>query len=85
MDIQLQSLYSKSFVLITQNLITLSIIALEVAEQWEQFFTAAGILSAESKTYVVAFVTNSVTETVLPLLSKDYLNDLGVTIIRDIF
>ena len=57
---------------------------LQVAEQWEQFFTAAGISSAESKTYASTFVTNRIMETMLPTLSKDYLIDLGVTIIGDI-
>ena len=57
---------------------------LQVAEQWEQFFTAAGISSAESKMYAATFVTNRIMETMLPTLSKDYLIDLGVTIIGDI-
>ena len=78
------SLYSKIFVLITQNLISHFTMALQVAEQWEQFFTAAGIPSAESETYAARFVTNCITKTMLPVLSKDYLIDLGVTIIGDI-
>ena len=31
---------------------------LQVAEQWDQFFTAAGIPSAEFKTYAATFVTS---------------------------
>ena len=58
--------------------------ALQVAEQWEQFFTAACIPSTKSKMYTATFVTNHITETMLPILSKDYLTDLGVTIIGDI-
>ena len=37
--------YSKTFVLITQNLISYFTMVLQVAEQGEQFFTAAGIPS----------------------------------------
>ena len=58
--------------------------ALWVAEQWEQFFIVAGISSEESKTYAGMFDTNYSTETTIPVLSKDYLINLGVTIIGDI-
>ena len=37
--------------------------ALQIAEQWEQLFTAAGIPSAESKMYAATFATNHITET----------------------
>ena len=49
-----------------------------------KFFTAAGILSAEPKTYAAIFATNHITKTTLPVLSKDYLINLGVTIIGHI-
>ena len=49
-----------------------------------KFFTAAGISSAESKTYAATFATNHITKTTLPVLSKDYLINLGVTIIGHI-
>ena len=55
-----------------------------VAEQWEQFFTSAGIPSAESKTNAAFFVTNHITEAMLPVLLKDYLISFGVTIIGNI-
>ena len=48
--------------------------ALRVAEQWKQFFTAAGIPSAESKTYAATFATNRINKTTLPVLLKDYLS-----------
>ena len=57
-DIQPLSLHSKIFVLITQNLI--SHFTMRVAEQWEQFFTAADIPSAESKMYAATFATNRI-------------------------
>ena len=50
----------------------------------ETILYSSSILSAESKRYTVTFVTNCITETTLPVLLKDYLIDLGVTIIRDI-
>ena len=59
-DIQPLSLHSKIFVLITQNLISHFTMVLRVAEQWEQFFTAADIPSAESKMYAATFVTNRI-------------------------
>ena len=83
-DIRPLSLCSKILVLITQNLTTHFSMALRGVEQWEKFFTAAGIPSAESNTYAATFVTNRIMETTLPILSKDYLIDLGVTIIGDI-
>ena len=55
-----------------------------VVEQWEQFFTPAGIPYAESKTYTTTFVTNRITEATLSVLSKDYLTNLFVTVIGDI-
>ena len=58
--------------------------ALRVAEQWEQFLTAAGIPSEESKRYAAMLVTNHINKTTIPVLSKDYLTDLGVTITEDI-
>ena len=71
--------------MITQDLISHFIMALRVAEQWEQFLTAAaGIPSEESKRYAAMFVTNHINKTTVPVLSKDYLTDLGVTIIGDI-
>lgn len=50
----------------------------------ETVLYSSSILSAESKRYTVTFVTNCITETTLPVLLKDYLIDLGVTIIGDI-
>ena len=55
-----------------------------IVEQWEQFFTAGGIPSAESIMYTTTFVTNRITETALSILSKDYLTDFVVTVIGDI-
>ena len=70
-DIRPLSLCSKILVLITQNLTTHFSMALRGVEQWEKFFTAAGIPSAESNTYAATFVTNRIMETTLPILSKD--------------
>ena len=55
---------------------------LRVAEQWEQFLTAAGIPSEETKRYAAMFVTNHINKTTIPVLSKDYLIDLGVKLLE---
>ena len=81
-DIRPLSLYSKTFVLITQDLISHFIMVLRVAEQWEQFLTAAGIPSEETKRYAAMFVTNHINKTTIPVLSKDYLIDLGVKLLE---
>ena len=44
--------------------------ALRVAEQWEQFLTAAGIPSEESKRYAAMLVTNHINKTTIPVLSN---------------
>ena len=58
--------------------------ALRSKESWTNFIIAAGIPPEESATYATAFVDNRLTESSLPELSKEYLKDLGITIIGDI-
>ena len=58
--------------------------ALQTKEDWTKFVIAAGIPPEESATYVSGFANNRVTESSLPDLRKEYLKDLGITIIGNI-
>ena len=57
---------------------------LRTEKDWENFFQKAGIPEDTSKTYAKSFKNNSVTEPLLPELTKELLNDLGITIMGDI-
>ena len=58
--------------------------ALRTKEEWTNFLIAAGIPQEDAAAYANAFVQNRLTELSLPDLSKEYLWDLGITIIGDI-
>ena len=53
-------------------------------KDWENFFQKTGIPEDTSKTYAKSFKNNHVTEIFLPELTKEFLNDLGITMIGDI-
>ena len=53
-------------------------------KDWEKFFQKAGIPEDTSKTYAKSFKNNHVTEILLPDLTKELSNDLGITVIGDI-
>ena len=58
--------------------------ALQVKEDWIQFFIAAGILDAAANCYATTFVENCITESLLPQLDPQFLTQLGITTIGDI-
>ena len=58
--------------------------ALLTKEELTNFLIAAGIPQEDAAAYANAFVQNRLTELSLPDLSKEYLWDLGITIIGDI-
>ena len=51
---------------------------------WIQFFQDAGIPASESANYAVTFCDHRIQEDMLPDLTKEYLNDMGVTMMGDI-
>ena len=60
------------------------ILALQVKDDWFNFFCNPGILADTAHTYSTAFVNNRVTETMLPRLNHQYLTELGITIFGDV-
>ena len=58
--------------------------ALRTKEEWTNFIIAAGFQPEDSATYATAFIENQLTKSSLPALTKEYLKDLGITIIGDI-
>ena len=57
---------------------------LRVKDDWFNFFCNAGIPPNTAHTYATAFVNNQITETTLPRLNRQYLTELGITIIGDV-
>ena len=55
-----------------------------VKEDWIQFFIAANIPDDAANSYATTFVENRITESLLPQLDRQYLTQLGITIIGDI-
>ena len=62
-----------------------------VSDIWSVAWNKIGLIDAKlwevfcsSYTYATAFVNNRLTESSLPELTKEYLKDLGITIIGDI-
>ena len=56
---------------------------LQTKEDWTSFIIAAGIPLEDSANYAL-FINNHLTESSLPDLTKEYLKDLGLTIIGNI-
>ena len=57
--------------------------ALQSITSWEHFFVAAKIPQRDAKAYAKIFSENRITEVLLPDLTKDNLQDLGITILGD--
>ena len=51
---------------------------------WLDFFKEAGIPPEESKNHAVTFVQNRIRADMLMDLNKEYLNDMGITMMGDI-
>ena len=59
--------------------------ALQVKEDWIQFFIAVGIPdAAAANSYATTLVENRITKSLLPQLDHQFLTQLGITIIGDI-
>ena len=57
---------------------------LQEENQWENYFLAVGIPEEASKQYATKFHENHITEVSLPMLDRQFLQELGITIIGDI-
>ena len=58
--------------------------ALQIKDDWFNFFCNAGIPVDTAHTYATAFVNNQITETTLPQLNCKYLIELGIITIGDV-
>ena len=58
--------------------------ALRNEEQWKSFLVDVGIPSSACNNYATTFAENYQTEANLPDLMKNYLRDLGISVIGDI-
>jgi hypothetical protein len=57
---------------------------LGVSEAWLKFFTAAGLPKESAETYAVTFAKNHMKLDMLPEIKKDYLVDMGISLIGHI-
>ena len=55
-----------------------------ISEEWKEFFTDAGIQTNEATDYANKFVRNRIRKDMLVDVNKDYLKDMGITIIGDV-
>jgi hypothetical protein len=60
------------------------LIAYLISEKWKTFFNDAGVPTNEIDTYASKFALNRIQTDMLVDLNKDYLNDMGITIIGDV-
>ena len=51
---------------------------------WIGFFKEAGIPAGDAANYAVTFSDNRITRSMLLDLNKEYLNDMGITILGDV-
>lgn len=58
--------------------------SLNSGRDWVAFFGDAGIPSAAAKTYAASFVENRIRGDMLADLDKEYLRDMGITVLGDI-
>lgn len=54
------------------------------AALWLKFFTAAGISHEQAENYAVTFSKNQIQFDMLPEINKEYLNDMGITLLGHI-
>ena len=57
---------------------------LQVKKNWFNFFCNAGIPGNTAHTDATTFINNCITETMLPQLNRQYLTELGTTIIGNV-
>ena len=55
-----------------------------VTEKWKKFFCDAGIPASDAATYAYKFAHNRIQTDMLTELNKDYLKDMGITIMGDV-
>lgn len=55
-----------------------------VLEKWKKFFCDAGIPASEASTYAFKFYQNRIQTNMLIDLNKDYLKEMGITIMGDV-
>ena len=58
--------------------------SLSSGRDWVAFFGDAGIPSAAAKTYAASFVENRIRGDMLADLDKEYLRDMGISVLGDI-
>ena len=51
---------------------------------WVKFFTEAGIPTNEAANHAVTFVQHRISEDMLLDLNKEYLSDMGITMMGDV-
>lgn len=51
---------------------------------WLKFFTEAGIPPSDATGYAITFTDNRIKEAMIPDINKEYLRDMGITIMGDI-
>ena len=51
---------------------------------WVKFFTDAGIPTGEAANHAVTFVQHRISQDMLLDLTKEYLNDMGITMMGDV-
>lgn len=54
------------------------------APAWFQFFLDSGIPPADAGNYAVTFTTNRIQMDMITDLTKDYLRDMGITVLGDV-
>lgn len=55
-----------------------------LTEKWKKFFCDAGIPLSEASTYAYKFAHNRIQTNMLADLNKDYLKEMGITILGDV-
>lgn len=59
-------------------------VSLFISEKWKKFFGDAGIPPSEASTYAYKFAQNRIQPNMLADLNKDYLKEMGITLMGDV-